>query len=216
MPSSTNIKNKFRRNFRLILAVLIISFCNIISVKADESSYRGFVATFEPTNFMEKEIALKSFQRQVDIVYEVGLTEETLSFLKTLPITLIIGNSAEKNHFSKSDGVVLNAKKLSAQKPILLHEFLHSFYNAKIRNNKKMLHDINAFYEEGLRVAAYDTSSHSFKNPNEFFACSGTAILFKEIYQEPFLRSKVKQNQPQYFEWFLKQMGMRDESLIAN
>lgn len=198
-------------NMKIIWIIFAFIFCSA-NASAHDFKYREFSVNIDSESLNNKE-ALRAIQSQIDMLYTVGFSKEILSFFQTATIEMSV--KTEKNHFSsQGNKVVLNANNLSPQKPILMHEFLHFYFGSKIKNNPDSLQNIEYFYRQGLSVKDYKKSSHFLKNNNEFFASSGTAILFKKIYQEPFSRDKVKQNQPQYFKWFLQQIRIKEEDLV--
>jgi hypothetical protein len=68
--------------------------------------------------------------RQLDIVEHVGLKPEVVDFMRTLPIWANpAAAKAGPGRYGSRTGVDLRVKALDADKPIILHEFLHAYHD---------------------------------------------------------------------------------------
>jgi hypothetical protein len=89
-------------------------------------------------------------------------------------------------------------------RPILLHEFLHA-YHAKMlpegfKNPTVLLH-YNA------AKAIYPSDAYLVTNEREFFAVTASVFLYGKEAIEPFTRSKIREKQPQYYNYLIWLFG---------
>jgi hypothetical protein len=89
-------------------------------------------------------------------------------------------------------------------RPILLHEFLHA-YHAKMlpegfKNPTVLLH-YNA------AKALYPSDAYLVTNEREFFAVTASVFLYGKEAIEPFTRSKIREKQPEYYNYLIWLFG---------
>lgn len=149
--------------------------------------------------------------QQIDIVCAVGVPAEMLKFFQSVPFEIVPpgviapGNPGLYSYRTKT--VQVTAIVVTAgHKPIMLHELLHAYHDQRIPDGFDNP-DIARFYERARAIPAYAARSHMMLNDKEFFACSGTAYLFGVTAQEPFRREKVRDNQPEFYQYLKKLFG---------
>lgn len=94
----------------------------------------------------------------------------------------------------------------SLQKPIVLHELLHAFHNKMMPkgfSNSALLHHYNFAKGENL----YPDDAYLMTNENEFFAVTASVFLYGKDDKEPFTRAKLKEKQPDYFNYLVWLFG---------
>jgi hypothetical protein len=179
---------------------------------ADDGKYLGFTIDDSRVrnlaNLAEVQAATKE---QINIVCAVGLPDEILKFLKTVPLTLvpprIMLNGTPGLYSGMDRRVSISAGIVTiGHKPVLLHELLHAYHDQRIESGFRNPETL-AFYQHAKTIPAFSATSHMMQNGAEYFACSGTTYLFGVTAQEPFKREKVKENQPEIFEYFKKLFG---------
>jgi hypothetical protein len=202
---------KISRQFGI--AIWLMALCAPFLVYGDLTNatmkYRGFTIDESLVqNLTNLQIVLTATEKQIDIVCAVGVPARMLTFFQSQPIHLQPSNKGgggdyefrtKKVNIDCSDIVIFH-------KPILLHEFLHALHNQRLPRGFENPR-IKQFYEHAKSLNVYDAKSHMMSNDKEFFACSGTTYLFGVTAQEPFKREKIRENQPQYFEFLQKLFG---------
>ncbi len=194
----------------LVIALGLIASLFLLRSASAETKYRGFTIIDSQVQSIEKHEKLwAAMKDQIDIVYEVGLSAEVLTFFQSVPVELVPAETIKGpgRYAGKLRGVQLAASLTTAgHKPILLHELLHAYHAQRIDQGFKNP-DILKYFERGKQVAAYSSKSHMLQNPQEFFACAATTYLFGVTAQEPFQRGKVKDNQPEFFAYLRALFG---------
>jgi hypothetical protein len=179
---------------------------------ATAAQYRGFtIDESEVRTLPEFEAMRTATREQIDIVCAVGLPEEVLTFFQHVAFQLIRAESKEKTSpgfYSPRTGKVEVSSRVATigHKPVLLHELLHAYHDQRIKGgyaNREIL----AFYARGQHLSGFAPKSHMLQNEKEYFACAATAYLFGVTAQEPFSREKLKETQPEFFEYLKTLFG---------
>lgn len=91
--------------------------------------------------------------------------------------------------------------------PVLLHEFLHA-YHAKLMPNGFENKGINDFYAAVQNKGLFTKDAYLVKNSREFFAVTASIFLSgKDSVHEPYTRSKLKEQMPDYFKYLVGVFG---------
>jgi hypothetical protein len=209
------VPNHFHPNgSQLALAILLLSTrlsCGA-GEAVDTGKYHDFTIDCSKIRDIENlEAVRQATKEQIDIVCAVGLPKEILEFFQTMPIHLVpssaIPSGSPGFYNAAASNVNVSVSMASAgHKPILLHEYLHSYHHQRLEGGFRN-QDILKYYNRGKSTGAYGTRSHMMDNGSEFFACSATTFLFGVTAQEPFKRDKVRDNQPEFFEHLKKIFG---------
>ena len=152
---------------------------------------------------------LAATKEQIDIVYEVGLSEEVLTFFQSVPFELVPPGSLKSpgRYGGKLRGLQVSAMLTAVgHKPVLLHELMHAYHDQRIESGFRNP-DILKYFERAQGLTAYAPRSHMMENAGEFFACAATTYLYGVTAQEPFQREKVKKNQPEFFAYLQRLFG---------
>jgi hypothetical protein len=193
----------------LIVLGLTASLFLLRPASAD-SKYRGFTIIDSQVQNMEKhEELLAATKEQIDIVYEVGLSAEVLTFFQSVPFELVpAGTIRSPGHYAGRLRGVQVASSITAErhKPVLLHELLHAYHDQRIKEGFGNP-DIIKYFGHARLMSAYAPRSHMMANEREFFACAATTYLFGVTAQEPFQRAKVKNSQPEFFAYLQALFG---------
>jgi hypothetical protein len=176
-------------------------------------TYRGFTiddsAVRKSPNL---EALLVATREQIDIVHAVGLPAEILSFVQGVKFELVPDSTFRSPtpgcYMGRGDqSVQVSAAIVSTgHKPVLLHELMHAYHDQRIEHGFKNP-AILGYYKSAQALPAYATKSHMMSNEKEFFACAATAYLFGVTAQEPFRREKIKENQPDCYDFLKKLFG---------
>lgn len=207
------------RSASLVVVLGLIASLFLLRPAAADSKYRGFTIIDSRVNNMEKHDELLAATReQIDIVYEVGLPAEVLTFFQSVPLELVpAGTFRSPGHYAGRLRGVQVASSIMAErhKPVLLHELLHAYHDQRIKEGFRNP-DIIKYFNRARLLADYAPRSHMMQNEGEFFACAATTYLFGVTAQEPFQRSKVKSNQPDFFAYLKELFGPTAGSYVGS
>jgi len=108
--------------------------------------------------------------------------------------------------------ITLGASSGYAQRPVILHELLHA-YHAKIlpqgiQNPAVLLH-----FDLAKTNQLYPAGAYLMTNEREFFAVTASVFLYGKDDQEPFTRSKLKEKQPDYFNYLVWLFGFNPDGV---
>jgi hypothetical protein len=203
----------------LIIVLGLIASLFLLRPASADSKYRGFTIIDSQVHNIEKHNELlAATKEQIDIVYEVGLSAEVLTFFQSVPFELVpAGTIRSPGHYAGKLRGVQVASSLTAEghKPILLHELLHAYHDQRIEEGFRNP-DIIKYFDRARRMTAYAPRSHMMENAGEFFACAATTYLFGVTAQEPFQRGKVKNSQPEFFAYIKALFGPTAGSYIGS
>jgi hypothetical protein len=139
-------------------------------------------------------------REQIDIVCAIGLQPGALDYFRTIPLKVVGFREGSPGRYNDSNTVELSVAIVAYHhRPVLLHEFLHAFHEHELKNGIRN-QEIRTYYQRAKQKDVYSSKSHMMDNVQEFFACSATTYLVGYTGQEPFLREKLRSNQPQFFE----------------
>ena len=198
------------RQAGLVIVLGLIASLFLLRAASADSKYRGFTIVDSRVHDMEnQDELLAATKEQIDIVYEVGLSAEALTFFQSVPFELVpAGTISSAGHYvGKVRGVQVASSIIAdGHKPVLLHELLHAYHDQRLKEGFRNP-DILKYFDRAKRMAAYAPKSHMMENEREFFACAATTYLFGVTAQEPFQRGKVKNSQPEFFAYLQALFG---------
>lgn len=161
-------------------------------------SYHGFSFDTAAIDGSPDEAALVAgAEAQVDIVEHVGLTPDTLAFLRRFTIHLSQGQGG--GQFSR-DGVSIRLTSHADDRPILLHEEMHAFQNGRLPGgmaNPAM----RRFFDDARGPGMWPAGSYMLTNEAEFFAMTTSVELYGHAARPPFTREALEAKQPDYAAW---------------
>lgn len=174
-------------------------------------AYRGFtIDDSAARKATDLEALLTATREQIDMVHAVGLPPDILAFVESVKFELVPTGTFKSptpgRYMGRGDQSVQVSAAIvtTGHKPVLLHELMHAYHDRRIAQgfaNPAIL----SFYKKALALPAYAAKSHMMSNEKEYFACAATAYLFGVTAQEPFRREKIRETQPEYYE-FLRQL----------
>jgi len=176
-------------------------------------TYRGFTINNSAVHKLAGlEAVLAATREQIDIVHAVGLPAEILAFVESVEFELVPAGTFKSPTPGIYTGKGTRTVQVSAaiatvgHKPVLLHELMHAYHDQRIEHgfgNPAIL----GYYAKARSVPGYAAKSHMMSNEKEFFACAATAYLFGVTAQEPFRREKIRETQPDFYEYLRKLFG---------
>jgi hypothetical protein len=194
----------------LVIVLGLIASLFLLRPASADSKYRGFTIIDSQVLNMEKhDELLAATKEQIDIVYEVGLSAEVLTFFQSVPFELVPAGTIRSpgRYAGKLRGVQVASSIIAeGHKPILLHELLHAYHDQRIEAGFRNP-DIIKYFGHARWTAAFAPRSHMMQNEQEFFACAATTYLFGVTAQEPFQRGKLKTSQPEFFTYLKTLFG---------
>ncbi|WP_400768314.1 hypothetical protein [Methylosinus sporium] len=188
---------------RPLLSVAALSFLASAATAEQRETYRGFTV-----NYLDGAApgSADVMHRQIDKVVSVGLAPDVIGLLQNVPVEVIGRSERTPGHYNGGK-VQLGATLLqNRDKPVLLHEFMHAYHKLGLRDGFANS-EVELYYERAQGTGAYAASSHMMSNVREYFATTATTYLYGQTAQEPFRREKVKDAQPQYFQYLATLFG---------
>jgi hypothetical protein len=117
---------------------------------------------------------------------------EKAEWVNSDPIAL-----AEDTHLGV---VMVRNRYLNPQSPVLLHEMLHA-YHTNLMAGGFDNQVIKSFYDDAKGKNLYPADAYLMTNHKEFFAVTASIFLYGKDDKEPFMRSKIKEKQPEYYKY---------------
>lgn len=195
----------------LLLATLFL----ISPLATAQIQYHGFTIDSSLLDSEQKAryyaTALPALITQIDIVESVGLPPHMLELFKRTKIVLDPDFHKSMGRFSSRDGrtmVTLQTVAIPAEKPTLLHEFLHAYHYSIGRTP-----EIAEAFREASTPGVYPPNylrAHFMEKQQEFFAVTGSIYLFGPVHQPPFNCAGFAKNHPAYMAFLEKTFGPRE------
>lgn len=141
----------------------------------------------------------KAVQQQIDGIETLGIAQDIVSFMRTVPLHAESSNDGAPAHYDAARGIDFRVDALEAKKPVLLHELLRAFHEQKLKAEDNKV--IANAYKEARDSGAWPASAPMLKSPQDFFAATATVYLFGDIDSAPFSRGRLHEAQPEYWKW---------------
>lgn len=145
----------------------------------------------------DEDALLAGARRQVEIVEGVGLTPETLAFLRRFTIRLAEG--AGGGRFGR-DGVSIDLPPRADDRPILLHEMMHAYQNGRLPGGMRNA-AMQRFFARAHTPGLWPQGSYMLSNEAEIFAMTASVELYGHAARPPFTRDALEAKQPEYAAW---------------
>jgi hypothetical protein len=176
-------------------------------------NYRGFTIDDSGVRSLPNlEAVLAATKEQIDIVHAVGLPPDILTFVESVKFELVPAGTFRSPTPGLYTGRGGGSVKVSAaivrtgHKPVLLHELMHAYHDQRMEQGFRNP-AILGFFKRAETLPAYAAQSHMMSNEKEFFACAATTYLFGVTAQEPFRREKVRETQPDFYDYLIRLFG---------
>ena len=148
-----------------------------------------------------------SIRRQLDIVEDLPISAEALAFFRSISIG-VDPSLHEPGVYRGSQQVFIIDRPQPENNPVLLHELLHAYHHLVLPQSNRNP-DVLKFYQRAKTVSAWPKDAYMLSNVGEFFAMTVSVVLFGQAARPPSTRAAVKENQPIYFDWIVRQFGLR-------
>ena len=191
---------------RVLAAALVVAVSLLAATTASSADllivdYRGWhVDLSGARGTMPDEKMITAIKRQIDMVEQVRLKPQVLAFMRTIKTWANPKQTKTgPGHYARATGIDLSMPLLEPNRPILLHELLHSYNHQQLPNGFDNA-DIEKFYERA-KGAGWPEESYMMSNHREFFATTASVYLFGDIPRPPESRKELRTRQPQYYQW---------------
>lgn len=178
----------------------------------------GFRIKLSQLSEAERTALLADYERQIAIITSAGLPQPVLDLMRKIPIVVSKdrpqqGSIAAFTRKSQ-DGrgtVVVDARPLPSQKPILLHEMIHAWDWNAYRFNNTSIGEAFAAAKAGQFYGS--PNSHFLSNAHEYFAIAATIYLTGTIQQPPFDCRVLAARQPEFVAFLGRVFGPHDHCM---
>lgn len=203
-----------RRGLWFFLFFCSLILCNQATIRAQQKAeidFQGFKADYSQVrNLPQIETVIKAVKRQIEIVGQVNLSRENTDFFKSVSVIIIPDSNGTPGSYSFEKNIVyLKARDLEANKPILLHEYLHAYHNLRIPNGAAKA-ELREFYQKGITAFPNYKGVYFLSNPREFFAVTASIYLFGNIPRPPFNSAAIEKAQPEYYKYLETLFGKKN------
>jgi len=161
--------------------------------------YHGWHIDLSKSPEPASEALTKAIQKQIDGIETLGMAQDIVSFMRTVPLRAEASHDGAPAHYDRARGIDFRVEALDAKKPVLLHELLRAFQEQKLRGDDITV--ITNAYQEARDSGAWPASAPVLKSAQDFFATTATVYLFGDIDTAPFSRGRLNQAQPEYWKW---------------
>jgi hypothetical protein len=98
----------------------------------------------------------------------------------------------------------LYPSSVEKERPVLLHELLHAYHANMLPNG---LNNAVILSHYKAAKAIYPSDAYLMSNEKEFFAVTASVFLYGKETIEPFTRAKIKEKQPEYYNYLVWMFG---------
>ena len=195
----------------LATTLVLLLVCSPAWAQRSSLQYRGFNVNFDQiNNSPRKNAILNSVKEQIDIVETAGLSKEVLDFFRTVPIVMLADSSGTPGKYKRETKTVhLKGRDMAAEKPILLHGFLHAYHNQRLPQGMKNKQVLDFYQEAEQAFPEFKGNQYFLQNQGEFFAVTGSIYLFGNISRPPYNRQNIREKMPLYYKYLAKLFGER-------
>jgi len=152
---------------------------------------------------------LASLRRQIDICEDVKISEDKKNFMRSVPLIVNlteVGDTGSLGRYRKGRIVTMRSHVYAADKPILLHEYLHTYHHQRLSGGFQN-RDVIMFYQRAKNRSMYPADSYMLSNVKEYFAMTASVFLHGSAARDPFTRENLKAKQPKYYKWLEQEFG---------
>ena len=145
-------------------------------------------------------VTVRKLKTQIDIVEHAGLSPQTLTFMRTIPITGTAPNAVDAGRYVPGKGVFIRPKGLDDKHPVLLRQLLYAYETLQLPGG------IANPTAEKLRAEAaakhvWPKDATMLRSGADYFAMTASAYLYGAITSEPYTRADLKRTQPDAYQW---------------
>jgi len=147
---------------------------------------------------------VRLIQAQLDTVEHVGLSTQTLAFMRTIPISTEPGTGPEEpDRYIRGQGVLIHAKGLGGKRPIVLRGLLYA-YQDQVLPRGFANPDVSRFRREAIAKHVWPNTAVMLRSDPDYFAMTASAYLYGAITREPYTRNDLQKTQPDAYQWLAR------------
>jgi hypothetical protein len=173
---------------------------------AATETYRGFRIDLSSLPTKERRRYFDSLHDQIDLVDGVRIKPEIQAWFRT--ITIHIDPAMDHGGRATKGELFLAAADMPPDNPVLLHELIHLYHKEKIPGGKQNP-EILRFYERAKKSGDFPADAYMLKNVGEYFAMTGSVVLFGRASRPPSTRENVQKLQPQLYGFIVREFGLQ-------
>ncbi len=153
---------------------------------------------------------VNGIRRQIDIVDAAVTDPDQKAFLMSVPMIFAAspGPADNASYSGTTKTVTLLSLSYSPEKPVILHELMHAYHDQKLPNGLANA-EIRALYEQARGSGKFPAGSYMLTNPIEYFGMMASVYLHGSAARDPFTREAIKEKQPEFYQWMVKEFGPR-------
>lgn len=175
------------------------------AVPATET-HRGFRIDLSTLPEKDRGRFFDSLHAQIDLVDGVRIKPEIQAWFRT--ITIHIDPAMDHGGRATRGELFLAAADMPPDNPVLLHELLHLYHKEKIPGGKRNP-EILGFYERAKKSGDFPADAYMLKNVGEYFAMTGSVVLFGRASRPPSTRETVQKLQPRLYAFVVREFGLQ-------
>ena len=170
-------------------------------------SYRGFELDLSELKPQERRKYFDSLHAQIDLVEGVQIKPEIKDYFRT--VTVHVDPSLRQGGHTSRRGLFLAAAEMPPDNPVLLHELLHVYHHSQLSDGRQNA-DVLRFYQRAKASGEFPAGAYMLSNVSEYFAMTGSVVLYGRASRPPSTRETVKRAQPQAYEWIVRVFGLKE------
>ena len=190
----------FTRRIAVLVTLALLAFGQSALASSPRAlDYHGWHIDVANASGQPAEAVTKAIQKQIDGIETLGIAQDIVSFMRTVPLRAEGSRDGAPAHYDRAKGIDFRVEALDAKKPVLLQPLLRAFQEQKLKGDDVAV--ITNAYKEARDSGAWPASAPMLKSPQDFFAATATVYLFGDIDTEPFTRGRLHEAQPEYWKW---------------
>jgi hypothetical protein len=103
---------------------------------------------------------------------------------------------------------MLTTPSYSPEKPVILHELMHAYHDQKLSGGFGNT-EIQQFYQQAKNSGQFPANSYMLSSVGEYFAMMSSVYLHGSAARDPNTRQEIKDKQPDFYQWLVKEFGPR-------
>lgn len=174
-------------------------------------AYKG--ASIDVTSIQsrpDRDAIIDSIRAQIDLV-DTDVTDPRLrDFFFAVPLVTAenVSGSDNATYTTQTRRVALTSASFSRDKPILLHELMHAYHDQKLTGGFANA-QIRTFLEQARASRRFPADAYMLSSAAEYFAMMASVYVHGTAARDPFTRAAIRENQPEMYDWLVKEFGRR-------
>lgn len=143
---------------------------------------------------------VRALEAQIDLVERVGLTPQTLTDLRGVPIQADAGPGRREPARYVKGVVIVDARALEPKHATVLYGLMEAYLDRRLPGGFANP-DVDRFRREAAARHIWPKTARMLEDDPDFFAATSCAYLYGVLTREPYTRADLKKTQPAYFQW---------------